>query len=199
MSVINIQSFESAMTSEAAQVLARAFVDNPIHVAAFGEGRHDSNEAFFRQALAVMKGPKWVALEGSRVLGLIHWVDGTECQFSNLEKLKLTPKMIRGFGLPAALRVSRWLAAWSKLDPRTPHVHLGPIGVDPDAWGQGIGQQLMAIYIDAVDKSGLMGYLETDRPENVDFYRRFGFETTEEVTVLGVRNYFMARPARRDD
>lgn len=38
-------------------------------------------------------------------------------------------------------------------------------------------------------------YLETDKPENVRFYRRFGFEVIGEGEVLGVANYFMLRRA----
>ena len=35
--------------------------------------------------------------------------------------------------------------------------------------------------------------LETDKPENVTFYRKFGFETVDEITVLGMRTWFMRR------
>jgi hypothetical protein len=41
-----------------------------------------------------------------------------------------------------------------------------------------------------------MGYLETDQAENVEFYRRFGFELTNEASVLGVPNFYMRRAAR---
>ena len=54
----------------------------------------------------------------------------------------------------------------------------------------------MERYCEALDRSGKAGYLETDRPENVAFYRRFGFDVTGEVPVLGVRSYFMRRAAR---
>jgi ribosomal protein S18 acetylase RimI-like enzyme len=39
-------------------------------------------------------------------------------------------------------------------------------------------------------------YLETDKPENVRFYERFGFEVVGEEEVLGVPNWFMLRRAR---
>lgn len=62
------------MRAAAAQMLARAFVSNPLHVAAFGPNQIAKNAAFFRIALSVMKGSKLVALDGSEILGLIHWV-----------------------------------------------------------------------------------------------------------------------------
>ena len=91
------------------------------------------------------------------------------------------------------MRIGTWLAAWSKHDPSIPHTHLGPIAVDPDAQGRHIGQRLMEEYCHDLDRTRAAGYLETDRPENVRFYRRFGFAMTDEIDVLGVRNYLMLR------
>jgi hypothetical protein len=51
----------------------------------------------------------------------------------------------------------------------------------------------MDLYCEGLDRTGQAGYLETHRPENVSFYRRFGFETTGEVSVLAVRNDLMWR------
>ena len=196
MPAIRIEPFEPEMAAEASQVLARAYVTNPLHLAAFGPDQLAKNEAFFRKGLTVMKGPKLVALEGPRIRGLIHWVHSPDCQLSGLEKLRLTPAMISGFGLRAALRVSTWLSTWSKHDPKESHSHLGPIGVEPAAQGRRIGQHLMELYCEELERTEVTGYLETERPQNVSFYRRFGFETTGEVSVLGVRNYLMWREAQ---
>ena len=196
MSGISIEPFRPDMTPEASRTLARAFVTNPVHLVAFGPDQLRRNEAFFRTGLAAMKGPKLVALEGSQILGLIHWVGSPDCQFSGAEKLRMTPAMFAGFGLRSALRVSSWLSAWSKHDPSEPHSHLGPIGVDRGVQGRGIGRQLMDRYCEELDRTGTAGYLETDKPENARFYGHFGFETTGEIPVLGVTNYLMWRKAR---
>ena len=177
-------------------MLAQAFVTNPTHVVAFGPSRLDRNEAFFRLALTLMRGPKLVATDGSRVLGLVHWVRSPRCQFSLIEKVRQAPTMVRGLGVGSALRLTSWLSVWSKHDPTEPHVHLGPIGVLPDAQGRHIGHLLMERYCEQVDRSGDGGYLETDRPKNVSFYRRFGFETIAETPVIGVVHYLMWRKAK---
>ena len=39
----------------------------------------------------------------------------------------------------------------------------------------------------------MSGFLETDKAENVAFYRRFGFEVVREVEVIGTTTFFMAR------
>ena len=196
MSDIRIEPFRPDMTAEASRALASAFVTNPLHVAAFGPDRLSRNEAFFRTGLAAMKGPKRVALDGSRIVGLIHSVDSPDCQFSTTEQLRMTPAMMTGFGIRSAVRVGSWLSAWAKHDPNEPHSHLGPIGVEPGAQGRRIGQQLMDRYCEELDRTGTAGYLETDRAENQRFYGHFGFETTGEIPVLGVPNYLMWRKAR---
>jgi ribosomal protein S18 acetylase RimI-like enzyme len=178
-------------------LLARAFVTNPVHIAAFGRGRLAANEAFFHVGLAAMKGPKLVAMEGSQLVGVIHWVASPACQYSLGEKLRMMPRLARNVGVRPALRVAAWLSGWSKLDPVEPHLHLGPIGVDPELQGRQIGRRLMEQYCQAQDQAGVAGYLETDRSENVDFYRRFDFEVTATRPVLDVPNYFMCRRARR--
>ena len=90
------------------------------------------------------------------------------------------------------------MAAWSKRDPAEPHIHLGPIGVDPKAQGRGIGHRLMERYCEELDRAAVAGYLETDRPENLDFYKQFGFQVVETAPVLGVDNYFMRRAIKAD-
>ena len=196
MALIEVEPFRPEMTCEASRVLANAFASNPDHVAAFGTAALAKNEAFFRTVLSVLKGPKFVALDGSRILGVIHWVDSAQCQVSGIEKLRLVPVMVTQLGVGATLRVMTWLSTWSKHDPQESHMHLGPIGVLPEAQGQRIGYRLMTRYCEALTKTASTGYLETDRTENVAFYRRFGFKTVEEIPVIGVKNYLMSRPVR---
>jgi predicted N-acetyltransferase YhbS len=73
---------------------------------------------------------------------------------------------------------------------------VGPVGVERDRQGQGIGGALLSAACARLDAAGAAAYLETDKAVNVAFYRRFGFETTGEAEVLGLPNWFMTRPAR---
>ena len=174
-------------------MLGRAFVTNPLHVRVFGPAEFGKNEAFFRVVLAVLRGQKLVATNGTQILGMIHWVPSPHCQFSAIEKLRMTRTILRGLGVGSGLKVLSWFSVWSRHHPSGPHVHLGPIGVMPEAQGQHIGHFLMERYCEQLDQSSESGYLETDRRENVGFYQRFAFETIKEIPVLGVMNYLMWR------
>ena len=117
-SAARIEALGSRQVDAAVLMLARAFAANPLHTAAFGPSAFEKNEAFFRAGLAVMKGPKVIAVEGTRVLGLVHWVRSPQCQLPTIEKLQILPVMVGAFGLPSALRVGSWLSAWSKTRSR---------------------------------------------------------------------------------
>ena len=89
----------------------------------------------------------------------------------------------------------RWVDTWAKRDPAEPHAHLGPLAVDAHLQGRGIGSRILAEHCGRLDAQATLGYLETDKPENVRLYERFGFLVVAEAPVLGVPNWFMRREA----
>lgn len=194
MGEIVVRPLDADAVPEAVDVLARAFVDNPLHVAAFGPDVLSRNVAFFRTALSAMPGARWAAYDGDRLVGVAHWVASPGCQTPLAVRLQLLPGLVGGVGFRGAMRLLHWLSAWADEEPESPHVHLGPIGVLPAWQGRGVGAQLMTTYCAELDGMGRGGYLETDRPANVAFYRRFAFEIVREREVIGVTNYLMERP-----
>ena len=80
------------------------------------------------------------------------------------------------------------------LDER--HIHVGPVGVEPGVQGLGVGGAMLSRICDLLDASGEVGWLETDKPENVVFYRRHGFDVDVEERRLGFPIWFMRRRPR---
>ncbi|MGN6493704.1 MAG: GNAT family N-acetyltransferase [Agriterribacter sp.] len=68
-----------------------------------------------------------------------------------------------------------------KFRPRQPHWYLPMIGVDPASQGKGVGSALMAEALKAVDRDGLIAYLESSNPKNISLYQRHGFEVIGEI------------------
>lgn len=195
---MDIADWRSDLEAATVDMLSRAFVNNPIHIAAFGaESVLACNRTFFRAGLSLFRGRRIVAIDGTKVVGFAHWVESPACQFSMGQRLGLIPTMLTGFGLQSTLRVGSWLSAWAKHDGAGRHRHFGPVGVDPDARGKGIGRRLMNVFCAELDGQSAVGFLETDKPENVTFYRKFGFEVSREVDVIGTTTYFMTRQAAR--
>jgi GNAT superfamily N-acetyltransferase len=190
---IHIEPYKTEMAEETSGILAHAFMSNPLHIAAFGKDLFPRNKLFFLNALHLLKGTKYVAHYEKRIIGFIHWVDSEKCQFTIKEKLLFVPLAIKDLGPSAALRLGIWLSIWEKHDLEESHLHLGPIGVDPLYKGKGIGKLLMEQYCKVLDNTAKVGYLETDLPENVRFYKYFGFEIVKEIQILKVQNYLMTR------
>ena len=80
-------------------------------------------------------------------------------------------------------------------DPDERHVHVGPVGVEPGVQGLGVGRRMMDAVCQQLDVGGEIGWLETDKPQNVVFYRRHGFDVAVEDGHLGFPIWFMRRPA----
>mgnify|MGYP002399645183 CR=1 FL=1 len=53
----------------------------------------------------------------------------------------------------------------------------------------------MQRYIEWLEQDNAAGYLETDRPENVEFYQKFGFSVRAEETLIGTPVWYMWRPS----
>lgn len=182
----------------AGRVLGAAFASSPLERAVRGTIDDRQRRGLVRAYTAACRLPGHVSVawRDDRIVGAIRWVESPRCQLRWNQKLTMAPTAIAAFGrgLPRAMT---WVSAWSKRDPSEPHVHLGPIGVEPALQGRGIGSQMLAEYCDRLDLAGEAGYLETDKPENVRLYERFGFEVGCHAFVLGVRNWFMWRESTR--
>jgi predicted N-acetyltransferase YhbS len=60
--------------------------------------------------------------------------------------------------------------------------------------GIGVGSALMHRYLAHLKQEQAAGYLETDRPENVEFYKKFGFAVQHEEEIIGTPTWTMWRP-----
>jgi len=190
---IIVQKYSAEQIDATVSILADAFVTNPLHVSAFGPQRIDQNRLFFRIGLRHMFiGQSFVALVNGEVRGYVHFKASPYCLPSSEEVPIATATLLKPLG-EAIPRVVTWFAKWCHLDPEEPHLHLGPIGVAPEAQRQGVGTALMNRYIEQLQQEGAAGYLETDRPENVEFYKKFGFVVRHEEQLIGAPTWYMWR------
>lgn len=179
----------------AAGVAARGMRDNPIHVAAFGpdpDRRSAALERLFRALFAVVPEPPRVALRAGHVVGVCGATPPGACRMPPAALLRVAASVARS-GVGPLTRAVRWLEAWGARDPEAPHCHVGPVAVEGGLQGLGVGSHLLADLCAALDERGDDAWLETDKPENVVFYRRAGFEVAGEATVLDVPCWFMGR------
>jgi GNAT superfamily N-acetyltransferase len=175
------------------RVLARAFRDDPTHRWFFPAERarrrfsHRSFAALIRQSL-----PHGTVLTTCGLEGGAIWGGPFAAQPGPLAQLGFALRFFPLFGLRAPL-VMRGLRSIEAAQPREPHWYLGVIGTDPPRQGRGVGAALMEPVLRRADADRVPAWLEASRPENVPYYRRFGFEVTCEIplpegpTVYGMR------------
>jgi GNAT superfamily N-acetyltransferase len=193
---LEIKKYSSDRLEECVALLAEAFVTNPLHLSAFGAGQLDQNRRFFRIGLRHMFfGPAVIALVDGEVAGYVHFRAAPLCLPAPEEIPTAVATLLQPLGA-AIPQVIRWFGRWCHLDPDEPHLHLGPLGVAPRMQRQGIGAALMQQYIEYLEQEKTAGYLETDRAENVEFYKKFGFVIRHEETVISTPTWYMWRPSR---
>ncbi len=184
----------------AVEVLARAFRDNPLNVAVIRSDdparREHSNYHGTRTLLPVAEvhGEVRVARSGEAVVGALI---ATPPHAYPFPPPSLAPRLrcLLAQGWRVARRWSEVFQALDALHPPEPHWYLGALGVDPGLHGRGIGRALLADWLEGVVRDARLAYLETDRVENVGFYRRSGFEVVDETAIFGARVWCMRRPA----
>jgi ribosomal protein S18 acetylase RimI-like enzyme len=174
--------------------------DNPNNIAAFGADpsrRERCLRRLFAGLFAAMHQQQPLcALSDGRLVGVGGVAPPGSCQPTGRERLRIAPSILLA-GPRSALRVLRWTGAWAERDPDEPHVHLGPLAVEPRLQGMGIGSRILTEHCGRLDELGQVGYLETDKPENMVLYERFGYEVIGEAEIIGVRNWFALRPQQQ--
>ncbi|MDF2508602.1 MAG: family N-acetyltransferase [Microbacterium sp.] len=193
-----VRPVTSADRDAAAALLGRGMADNPVHLMAYGGDDRSRAHRHAQLMRALLRSSPSLQIEGvdrgEALAGVAAWAPPGRCRPSATTRLRLLGRAST-FGLGTASRLLSWNRRWAGHDPDEPHVHLGPVAVDRHLRGQGIGSLLLLRHAQRLDAAGAEGYLETDRPEAVGFYERFGYAVVDEADVLGVPSWFMRRPA----
>lgn len=198
--VLTLCELRRAELPEAASLLARGMCDNPIIIRVFRisgtERRVRALERFFVPVLGGLcqRGLVFGAFCDGSLVGVCGMVRPGNCRPKLPEVLGMFPSLVAGNRADTILRIKRWVVEWAHRDLAEPHWHLGPVAVDPELQGQGVGTALLTACCSRLNDHSMVSYLETDKSKNVRFYRKFGFDVIAEAEVLGVPTWFMSRP-----
>jgi GNAT superfamily N-acetyltransferase len=201
MEQIRIEEMKKEERSEASEVLGKAFTTQPSSFAIYRDDPDIEShlKKVFGAMLKHLSGQVYVAKQGDTIVGVMRMVQWPNCQISFWRRLRMMPALMRsGGGFGASRRAMKFRGTWAKKDPKEPHWHLDPLGVTPKLQGKGVGSQMMEFYCKQIDLTGLAAYHETDRPENVTFYQKFGFEVIGEERILDFDNWYLWRPPQSE-
>jgi GNAT superfamily N-acetyltransferase len=187
---------------EAARVLGRAFVGEPVSMAVYrgftAEKRLRNLTADFaaEMEVCVRKGlPLQVCEDGKIVATAVIYQPGSYPLPAG-EQMKIFFKSIWGHDFYDLRPWLRWLVEIDKIHPQEPHYYLEYMGVEPKYQGKGFGSAILRHVTTLSDREKTGCYLETASPQNVPLYQRFGFQVMAEKQVIGLRSWFMWRETR---
>lgn len=169
-----------------AHTLQRAFFDDPVisWMLPNEERRRRKGTFGWRSWLEVLYLPKGEVYTNEDRTGAALWAPPGKWRVPSSLQVRMAPRMVRVFGVPRLPLLLKGLSLIEKKHPDyEPHYTLGVLGTDPDHQGEGIGSALIQPVLDTCDTDEIGAYLESSKPTNVPYYRRFGFEVTEEFSL----------------
>ncbi len=187
---------------EAARVLAWAFLDEPVSLAiykGFGpEKRLRNLTADFASEMEVCLrcgNPLQVCEDGKVVAAAVIYQPGAY-PLSWIEQTRILIKSILGHDFYDIRPSLKWLAEIDKIHPQEAHYYLEYLGAAPEYQGRGLGSAILHSLTAKADEENKGCYLETASPRNVPLYQRHGFTVIAEKSIIGLKAWFMWRPAR---
>ncbi len=167
-----------------AQMLARSFADDPVLTYVLpAKDRQARMRRLFELDLRYLIMPlgESYTTEGEP-RGAALWAPPGRWKPSTWALLRSAPAFMRIMGnrLRAAIAFN---ALVEKHHPKEPHYYLGTLGTDPAFQRKGVGTALLQPVLDRCDAEAIPAYLETSKDVNVPYYRRHGFEVTNQVTL----------------
>jgi ribosomal protein S18 acetylase RimI-like enzyme len=193
--------------AEAAAVLGRAFVDDPL-IKAILPPIEDTAERARRmgQMFAVALSSQRSA--GQPVMGVLH--EGRVGATAIIEQVAqppsaaaivlhgiwLLPALARAGGLGGVRRAVAALDVLSRNRPAAQHLYLNVLGVEPTLQRRHFGVAVLDwLREQTALRPDLLGvYLETATEANVAYYSHAGYRVTGEISPLGVRMWQMLQP-----
>ncbi len=180
------------------RTLGRAFHDDPVWRWVIGDASGFADRAG-RALGAVARvllghGHVWMSRSGEAAA---VWAPPGE-RLGPRQIVAMAPRLVPAVGLSGVRKVGT-LAEVDRHHPHEPHWYLAVLGTDPAHQGRGFGSSVLAPVLARADEAGVGCYLESSKEDNLAFYRRHGFEVTEELDLArgaGPRIWLMWRDPR---
>jgi GNAT superfamily N-acetyltransferase len=189
---------------QAAQVIAQAFVDDPLCACMLPlrRTRVRTSKKFFR-----LYGTLNIQIQGGfgvgePLKGVAYWLEPAKPDLSiNFKSLGLFIPLLFTFYPIGYFRAKAIIKQTDLLHQKyasEPHYYLDNIGVLPSEQGKGISSRLIRPFLEKADAENVCVYTDTVTRGNVSLYEHFGFHCVEECAVVrtGVTLWALRRPVQ---
>jgi ribosomal protein S18 acetylase RimI-like enzyme len=191
-----VRLLTDAEREAAGDVAARALRDDPLLVFLEGDdrlARMRASYAIFPPSVTYLASAPWAAVLDGHVIAVAGAAPPGTCFVTRLEPDRPSPADASSTQWTPTERMARVMTDWRGHHTDERHWHVGPVGVEPGLQGLGVGSLVMRSLCECFDADGEVAWLETERPENVVFYRRLGFDVVSESQLDAMHTWFMRR------
>jgi len=173
------------LVAPVAAAVARGFHDNEIWSWVIPDRRRRMRvmTGIYRARLRHLYLPRGEAWTTSGSVGGALWIPPGVPKHSVRDQVAEAVAALPGIGLGGARRGARMEQLLDEHKPGKPHWYLEVLSIDPAHQRQGHGTTLLEPVLTRCDAEGMPAFLETNRESNLPYYRRFGFELTERISL----------------
>lgn len=192
---------------DAAMVAARAFHDDPFfeYLDPHAVTRARGLALFWRATIAAAARNSILTAarrpDDGRIIGLSVVVPPGKWPLPVVDQARQLGGALRALvpRPPALVKGARYLLSMEAAHPKEEMWYLMLLCVDPSAQRSGIGARLQESMLRGADDDGIDCYLETQKPDNVPYYGRFGYELVRELSPVkaGPPLFLMRRSPQR--
>lgn len=168
-----------------AQLMARAFADDPVMSWGFRVAEHEAAVgAYMDFAIRRQCAPHDAIFVAPDFNAAAVWLPPSglgSLSLPPLRMLALFPVLLRIAGWSRLNRVMALGDAMEKHHPPEPlHWYLFFIGVAPEMRGRGLGSSMLEATLKRVDEEAMPAFLDNSNPKNTRLYERHGFRVVTE-------------------
>ena len=183
------------------EILTAAFENDPgwRHISgAVGDEHQRCLSVAYRAAWTLYRAarqPSLGVLSGARLAG-VAMLNEPEVQFPAPARARWADEIRRGAGSGVLERLLQNGREVMKHRPAQPHLYLGTLAVHPDFQGRGYGRALLERTHALSEKHSASDgvCLETENPQNVPLYERFGYRVIGRYHYDQVEGAMLFRP-----
>lgn len=189
MNINGLYKLRKSDIEKSSEILAESFYDYPIYRHILGQQNNIQKIKVFHKYLikyGVLYGEAYAS--SKELEGIILFSQFDDYKMSFVRTLRSGALSLIRLGKEAGMRFAEYDKFSSRIHRESlqePHIYIISVGVNPDKQGQGFASKLMRAVLSYAQEMGQPCYLETHSENNVQIYKRYGFQVISEDIVPG--------------
>lgn len=184
-----MQKLDATQIAQASAVMCRALSDDLLHRYIFPDERFRARRMLRLYRFKLTSQLQHCYVPSDDIEGVAIWErPGQHSDYITLDDVRHAILFPFQMGPTSLLRMIGFQGLCSRVRKgliRDPYWYLDVVVVDPVRQGRGVGGRLMRPFLDEAESLKQPVYLETQHPNNVTMYQRYGFRIAHREPIPG--------------